>query len=62
MVTLIVRLHDDPEGGLKGTIEEPGKTPELFRSGDELVSALRSLTAHEGNGLGSTSSSAMRET
>lgn len=62
MVTLIVRLHEDPSGGLKGTVEEPGQAPEPFRDAAELMSLLESRTAQAGNGLGSTSSSAMRDT
>ena len=62
MVTLILRLHDDPAGGLKGTIEEPGKAPELFRDGAELMTVLQSLAAQVGNGLGSTSNSPILDT
>ena len=62
MVTLILRLHDDPSGELKGTIEEPGKDPALFRDGSELMAVLEALASQVGNGLGSTSSSPILET
>lgn len=62
MVTLILRLQEDPAGGLKGTVELPGKAPELFRDGEELVAVLLTLAVQDGNGLGSMSNSAMRDT
>ena len=62
MVTLIVRVHNDTGGGLKGTVEEPGGESQVFRDVAELLSILRSLSDQAGNGFGSTSSSAIRET
>lgn len=62
MTTLIVRLADDPAGGLKGTVEEPGGPSHVFRSADELLSVLSGWSVQDGNGLGSTSNSAIRET
>ena len=47
---------------LKGTIEEPGKDPALFRDGSELMAVLEALASQVGNGLGSTSSSPILET
>lgn len=67
MSTLILRLGSVGEG-LRGTVEVPGGEPRTFHTADDLVEILYELTARSvppdtpGNGPGSTSSSAIRDT
>lgn len=63
MSTFIVRIQTNLPGDLKGTVERPGEDAEPFQSSEELLSLLHDWTGGpEGNGSGSTSSSAIRAT
>ena len=63
MNTFIVRIQTTLPGDLKGTIERPGEDAEPFQSGEELLEMLHDWTPGlDGNGSGSTSSSAIRAT
>jgi hypothetical protein len=61
--TFIVRIQMNLPGDLKGTVERPGEDAEPFQSGAELLELLHGWTpGPDGNGSGSTSSSAIRAT
>jgi hypothetical protein len=58
-----VRIQTNLPGDLKGTVERPGEDGEPFQSSEELLSLLHDWTGgSDGNGSGSTSSSAIRAT
>jgi hypothetical protein len=65
MTTVILRIADDREHGLRGTIELPGGESKVFRSDEDLLDTLYEWLepgGGSGKGSGSTSSSAMRFT
>lgn len=65
MTTVILRLHPDPQGVLKGTMERPGYDKKVFRHLDEMIEVLGEwveFDLQDGKARGSTSSSAILET
>jgi hypothetical protein len=63
VITLVLRLVPDPTSGLRGSVEQPGREAETFRSEEELIDSLYSaLEERAGKDSGSMSNSAIRET
>ncbi len=69
MTTVILRVHQDTKGELKGTMERPGGQSQVFRDVEELIAVLSTWVEGEktektqkGKAWGSTSSSVIRDT
>lgn len=65
MITLILRIQSYTPDGPKGTAESPGGERRVFRDGRELLDLIATWAENadqDGNGSGSISSSAIRDT
>lgn len=65
MTTVILRINDDRNHGLRGTVELPGSGRHVFHSDEDLLDTIYEWlepARGSGKGSGSTSSSPMRIT
>lgn len=65
MTTVILRINEDRNGGLRGTIELPGTDLRTFNSDEDLMDTIYEWSdsrSPSGNGSGSISRSPIRAT